>query len=222
MYFKNRAEAGRQIAEKLQSYDNQQCVVVALNAGGVLIGAQIAMRLHASLLILDSESIHLPGEPDAIANLTTQAMTYNSRYSSGQLDEFMGEYHGVIEAQRLEKIHRLNRLLSDGGEIDNRQLARHTVILVTDALQDPGILDVAADYLKPIKLKRLIIATPLASVNAVDRMHLVGDEICCLHTGENLMNADHYYDDNTLPDRQGILKIIRNISLNWEFAHSSK
>lgn len=219
MYFKNRAEAGRRLAEKLESYDNQQCVVIALNAGGVLIGAQIAMRLHASLMILDNEAINLPGEPDPIANITTQAMTYNSRYSSGQLDEFLGEYHGVIESQRMEKMHRLNRLLTDGGEINTKQLSRHVVILVTDALQDATILDVAADFLKPIKLKRLIIATPLATVNAVDRMHLVGDEIACLSVGETLMNADHYYDDNIIPDRQGVLKIIRNISLNWEFAH---
>jgi predicted phosphoribosyltransferase len=131
----------------------------------------------------------------------------------------IGEYHGVIEAQRLEKQHNLNRLLTDGGEINMKHLQRHVVILVTDALQEPTILDVAADFLKPVKLKRLIIATPLASINSVDRMHLVSDEICCLSTSESLMNADHYYDENIIPDRQGILKIIRNISLNWEFAH---
>jgi predicted phosphoribosyltransferase len=219
MYFKSRAEAGRLLAEKLGQYDNQQCVVIALNSGGILIGAQIAMKLHANLLILDNEAIRLPGEPEPIANLTTRSMTYNSRYSSGQLDDFVGEYHGVIESQRLEKFRRLNHLLSDGGEIDMRQLARHVVILVTDALRDPSLLDVAADYLKPVKLKRLIVATPLASVGAVDRMHLLADEIYCLSTAETLFEVNHYYDDNTVPDRQGVLKIIRNISLNWEFAH---
>lgn len=219
MYFKNRAEAGRLLADKLEQYDNQQCVVIAMNSGGILIGAQIAMRLHANLLILDNEAIRLPGEPEPIANMTTHSMTYNSRYSSGQLDEFIGEYHGMIESQRLEKFRRLNHLLSDGGEIDMRQLARHVVILVTDALKDPSILDVAADYLKPVKMKRLIIATPLASVASVDRMHLLADEIYCLSASETLFETDHYYDDNIVPDRQGVLKIIRNISLNWDYAH---
>lgn len=218
MYFKNRADAGRQLADKLLQYNNQQCVVVALNAGGILIGAQIAMRLHANLLILDNEAIHLPGELEPIANLTTRTMTYNSRYSSGELDEYMGEYHGVIESERLAKFRRLNHLLSDGGEIDMRQLARHTIILVSDAMQDPTILDVAADFLKPVKMKRLVVAVPLASVRVVDHMHLLADEIVCLSSAETLFDADHYYDDNTIPNREGILKIIRNISLNWELA----
>ncbi len=220
MYFKSRAEAGRQLADNLQQYDNQQCVVIALNSGGILIGAQIAMRLHSNLLILDNEAIHLPGEPEPIANLTTRTMTFNSRYSGGQIDEFMGEYHGVIDSERLVKFRRLNHLLSDGGEIDMRQLARHTIILVSDAIQDPTILDVAADFLKPVKMKRLVVAVPLASVRAVDRMHLIADEIVCLSTAETLFDADHYYDDNTIPDRQGVLKIIRNISLNWELARN--
>ncbi len=207
------------LAEKLEQYDNQQCVVIALNSGGILIGAQIAMRIHSNLLILDNEAIHLPGEPDPIASLTSQTMTYNSRFSSGEIDEFVGEYHGYIESQRREKHSRLNRLLSDGGEIDMRQLSRHVVILVADALKDPSILDVAADFLKPVKMKRLIVATPLASVKSVDRMHLLADEIYCLNSTDNLFETDHYYDDNNIPDRQGVLKIIRNISLNWEFAH---
>lgn len=221
MYFKSRATAGRVLADQLKQYDNQQCAVVALNSGGILVGAQIAMRLHANLLILDHEAIHLPGEPDPIANVTTKTMTYNSKYSSGQIDEYVGEYHSVIEAQRLEKYRHLNRLLSDGGEIDMRQLSRHVVILVADSLKDPSILDVAADFLKPVKLKRLIVATPLASVSSIDRMHLLADEIQCLSSVDTLFDTDHYYEDNVIPDRKGVLKIIRNISLNWEFAHNS-
>lgn len=217
MYFKNRAEAGQELASKLKKYKNQQCVVIALNSGGVVVGAQIAMNLHANLLMLISEDIMLPGEPNPIASMTTETFTYNPDLSAGEIDEYVGEYHGFIEGQRIEKFHKLNKLMSDGGSIDPKLLRRHIVILVSDALQRGISLQIAADFLKPINIQRLIIATPLASVKAVDKMHLIGDEICCLNVTENLMEADHYYDDNIVPNHQSSIKIMRNISLNWDF-----
>jgi putative phosphoribosyl transferase len=218
MYFKNRAEAGRQLAAKLKQYKNSQCAIVALNNGGVLVAAQIAMRLHANLMVLTSDKIILPGESEPLATMTTSTFTFNKKYSQGEIDEFVGEYHGTIEDQRVEKFHKINRLLSDGGDIDPKLLRHHVVILVSDALQTGVSLEVAADFLKPTKLEKLIIATPVASVNAVDRMHLVGDEVYCLSVGENLMESDHYYEDNIMPGHEEALKIIRNISMNWDRA----
>lgn len=216
MYFKSRAEAGRELADKLKKYNNQHCIVVALNPGGVLVGAQIAMRLHAGLLMLLTEKVDLPGEPDSIATMTDRTFTYNKMYSAGQLEEFVGDYHGLIEEQRLQKLHHLNKLLIDGSEINPGQLRHHVVILVTDGLQTGVSLEAAADYLKPIKIKKLLIVTPLASITAIDRMHLIGDEIYCLNSTENLMETNHYFEDNTLPDPEQVRKITHNIALNWQ------
>lgn len=216
MYFKSRAEAGRELASKLKKYNDQHCVVVALNSGGILVGAQIAMRLHAGLLMLLTEKIQIPGEPESIATMTDRTFTYNKMYSAGQLEDFTGEYHGLIEEQRLKKLHDINKLLIDGSEINPNRLRHHVVILVIDGLQSGVSLEAAADYLKPIKVKKLLIVTPLASIAAVDRMHLIGDEIYCLNVTENLMETDHYYDDNTLPNPDQVRKITHNIALNWQ------
>lgn len=216
MYFKNRAEAGRLLAEKLKKYDNRQCSVLALGSGGVIVGAQIALRLHANLMVLMSDDIVLPGEHDALAVMTTNTFTYNNKFSTGEVEDLVSENRGVIEAQRIEKFHKLNMLTSDGGKIDPTYLRRHVVILVTDALQSGVTLAVAADFLKPVKIEKLIIATPLASVDAVDQMHLLGDEIYCLSVPANMMETNHYYDDNKVPNHEEALKIIRNISMTWD------
>lgn len=218
MYFKDRAQAGRKLAAKLSKYKNQQCAIIALNSGGIIVGAQIAMRLHANLLMLISENIMLPGEPVPLAAMTTDTFTYNPDLSAGEIDAYSGEYHGFIEGQRIEKFHKLNNQLSDGGSIDPKYLREHIVILVSDAMQKGISLQIAVDFLKPIKVSKLIVATPLASVSAIDKMHLVGDEIYCLGVVDNLMEADHYYEDNTVPNYENSVKIIRNISLNWDFA----
>lgn len=215
MYYKSRAEAGRILAEKLAKYDNQLCAVVSLTPGGIIVGAQIAMKIHASLVELVTEEVKIPGEPTPLASMTAHSMTYNSGYSSGELDDFKSEYNGFIQQQRIENQHKLNKLLQDGAEIDPNSLRGHTVILVSDGLQSGVTLEVASDYLKPYKMNKLIIATPLATVDAVDKMHLVGDEIFCLSVPENMLEVDHYYDDNTVPSHKDLMKIVHNISLNW-------
>jgi hypothetical protein len=47
-------------------------------------------------------------------------------------------------------------------------------------------------------------------------MHLVGDEIVCLGVTDNYLGADHYYDENYIPAVPEIMKMMRNISLNWD------
>lgn len=217
MYFKNRAEVGRKLADELVEYRVKNCAVVALSPGAVLIGAQIAMKLHADLMMLLTENITLPGESTPLAGLTSNnTFTYNNKFSTGEIEEMRADYLSYIEAQRLEKLHRLHALLSAGGEIRRELLRRRVVILVSDGLHNAFSLDIAAEYLKPIKMQRLIVVTPLASVAAVDRMHLVADEVHCMSVVENLMDIDHYYTDNTIPGTENLIKIIRNTPINWQ------
>lgn len=219
MYFRNRADAGRRLAYKLHKYkaDSSNVVVLALSEGAVLVGAQIAMELHGNLLLLLTESVFLPGENDALASLSSAGtFTYNNMFTPGQLEAMKGDYHNYIEGQRIEKVHRLNALIGEDGEIKPEYLRHHTVILVSDGLPHGFSLDVAYDFLKRIAIKRLVIATPLASVPAVDRMHLMGDDIACLSVVKNYMHTDHYYDDNTVPPVTDLFKVIRNISVNWK------
>jgi putative phosphoribosyl transferase len=218
MYFRNRAEAGKLLAAKLAKYKEDNTVVLALSPGGVIVGAQIAMRLHSNLMFLMTENINLPGEPEAMAAISSVgSFTYNTAmYSPGQIEEFVGDYHQFIEEQRLTKLHKLNRMVGEEGEVRKEYLRRHTVILTTDGLTSGFSLDIAGQYLNTIAIKKLVMATPIASVPAVDRMHLVCDEIFCLDVLQNYMFTDHYYDDNSIPNVDGLMKIMRNISVNWD------
>jgi len=216
MYFKSRAEAGRILAKKLTKYQKENIAVVSLSEGGTIVGAQIAMRLHGSLSVLLTESIYLPGEHEAIAAVTSEGtFTKNNMFSAGQLEEYMAEYHGYIDEQRTSKMHQMNLLTSHDGEINKKNLRHHVVILVSDGLTNGFSLSVAEDFLKTVAIKKLIIVTPVASVDAVDRMHLVADEIYCLDVKPNYISTNHYYDDNTIPTADDMFLVMKRISTNW-------
>ncbi|HSX45181.1 MAG TPA: hypothetical protein VLF39_03720 [Candidatus Saccharimonadales bacterium] len=217
MYFNSRAEAGRLIASKLTDYQTKNSTIIALSRGAVLVGAQIAVKLHCNIMMLMTENIDLPGEPVPLAAMASDSgLTYNHAYSDGELDEFNMEFFNFIEQQRLEKIHRLHTLMDASGQVNRDLLRYHVVIVVSDGLSTGLSLDVATDYLKPIKINKLIVACPVATPQALDRMRLFADEVHCLNVTDNYIDTDHYYEDNTIPNKDGIYKIIQDISLNWE------
>lgn len=217
MYFRNRADAGRKLAAKLGRYKKSNTAVVALSEGSTIVGAQIAMALHSSMVLLLTENIFLPGEIEAIASLSSAGtFTYNNMFSPGQLEDLIGEYHQYIEEKRLQSRHHLNILIGHDGEININRLRHHVVILVSDGLINGMSLDIAQDFFKTISIKKLVIATPNASVNAVDKMHLVGDEIHCMGVLENYISIDHYFDDNTIPSMDDLFRMMKHISLEWK------
>jgi putative phosphoribosyl transferase len=219
MYFKSRVEAGQKLAEQIvKKYAGKPCAVVGLSDGGVMVGAQIAMQLHCVLTMLMSEAIELPREPEAIAGISQDgSFSYNSAYSPGELEDLLAEYHSFIEQEKFNKIQNMHRLIGHGGGLIRKDLLRdHTIILVSDGLSNGFSLDVAAEFLKPINVKRLIVATPLASVAAVDRMHILADEIFCLSVVEDYITTDHYYDTQDVPPHDLVVKTIDQIVTHWK------
>lgn len=217
LYFKSRADAGKKLVPYLERYRNENSVIIALNQGASVIGAQVAMTIHANLLLYLIKHIYLPGEIESIAGITsTDTFMYNNMFNAGQLEELTTEYRSFIDQERINNRHELNVLLGHDGAIDANLLRHRTVILISDGLPSGFSIDIAAQFLKTIAIKKLVIATPLASVAAVDRMHLVGDDIACLAVTDNFMPINHYYDDNTVPSISDVIKMMRNIAINWK------
>jgi putative phosphoribosyl transferase len=218
MYLASRLQAGRMLAKQLaKKYRYENCAVMALNDGGVMVGAQIAMQLHCVLTMLESAEINLPREPDAIAGITAGGtIAYNSRYSAGELDELVGENYGYIEQEKLTRLHDMNRLLGSGGTVSRVLLRGHNIIIVSDGFKTGFTVDLAAEFLKPIAIEKMIIAAPFASVKAVDRMHVLADDLYCLNVIEDYMDTDHYYDKHDVPSHAAVLKAIEEIILKWK------
>lgn len=218
MYFASRVQAGRMLASRLvPKYRYENCAVVALNDGGVVVGAQIAAELHCVLGMLLMSEIMLPRENDGIGSISSDGVfSYNADYSTGEIDELQAEFRGFIEEQKLTKLHEMNALLGEGGLMRKDLLSDHNVILVADGLMGGSLLSAAELFLKPIRLERLIVATPLADVKALDKIHIMADEIQCLDTMDGTFELNHYYDQSDIPDHETIVKTIENIILHWK------
>ncbi|MBM3210043.1 hypothetical protein FJZ39_01715 [Candidatus Saccharibacteria bacterium] len=218
MYFESRAQAGYYLAQKLlDKYRYEDSAVIAMSDGGVLVGEQVAWHLHAMLMMLVAEDIAIPGEGMAFGSVAqTGHFAFNSSFTEGQITGYTNEFHGYLEEQKREAFQKINRLLGDGGVMDLRLLKGRNIILVDDGMTDGADVDLALDVLKPVRYNKLIVAVPVSTVAAVDKLHILADDLYILDVKENYMGTNHYYDDNKIPSREEtIAKINQNI-LNWQ------
>ena len=218
MYFENREQAGNILAKDLAvKYRYENCCVVALSDGAVVVGEQIAKELHCILTMLLVEEIEVPGEGISFGGVSQDGgFTYNGMFSAGEIEEYASEYHGYLEEKKREAYQNINRLLGDGGLIDENMLRDHVVILVADGLDTGSSLDSAVNFLKPIRIKRLVVATPVSTVQAVDKLHVMADELHILDVKDNFLGTDHYYTHNDIPSHEETIAKINKIVLNWK------
>ena len=217
MYFESRAQAGELLAvQLLDKYRYENCAVIALSDGGVLVGESIAVQLHCLLTILVTEGIEVPGESTTIGAVAQGGnFTYNSEFSSGEIAEYASEFHGYLEDQKRQAFNKINRLIGDGGLLTADMLRERVVILVSDGLSDGSMISVALDFLKPIRILKLIVVAPVATIPVVDQLHVAVDEMHILDVKENFMGTNHYYEDNEVPEHETVIAKINENILHW-------
>jgi len=217
MYFESREQAGDLLVRELyDKYRYENCVVIGLSDGGVVVGERISNVLHCALMMFIAESIAVPGEGLDLGSVDQSGgFTFNSSISEGEAGEYSNEFHGYFEEQKREAFQRMNRLLGDGGVLDADIIRYNNVILVSDCISDVIQVDVALNFLKQIKVERVIVATPIATVPAVDKLHVRVDELHILDVKANFLDVNHYYNINDLPSREQIIAKINQNILNW-------
>src|ERR1700716_1558982 len=129
MYFRDRREAGRQLAQHLAAYANRPDVLVlALPRGGVPVAAEVAQALHAPLDVFLVRKLGLPGQEElamgAIASggvrVLNKDVVQGLRICRDVIDAVVAE-----EQQELERREQSYR--GDRPPVDVRE---HTVIVV--------------------------------------------------------------------------------------------
>ncbi len=190
--FKDRKDAGKQLAEKLADYAGKENVVVlALPRGGVVTGVEIANRLKAALDVFIVRKIGHPMEPELAAGAIaeTGAIVYNKDViaSWGVTKEYL---RGEAVRQR-EEIARRQELYRGGQKLVT--LRGKTVILVDDGIATGATMKAAIEALKREQPGKLIAAVPVAPPETAVELGSMVDAFVCLDTPRDFMAVGNYY-----------------------------
>ena len=216
-YFDSRATAGAKLAGEFLTagYRWKDVTVLALDDGGVAVGYQIATYLHADLRRLITEDIHIDDEDiDFATVLPGGIISRNPKLDDETYEYYYGEYAGDLDERFREAASRVDAK-TGVHEISPETLRGRNVILVSEGLKNGAILHAVTEWMKPARVARVILATPLISVDALDEAHILMDELHVLSVVGNYLWTEHYYDQDDAPDEEMIGDMVCATILDW-------
>lgn len=188
MYFRDRTEAGLLLAEKLTQYKGQPGVVLAVPRGGVPVAFEVARQLELPLELILTKKI---GHP------------LNKEYAIGAAslsDHFVIPHEQVSDEYINSEIARIRRKLREMyakflGDREPELLAGKTVIVIDDGIATGNTLLGTIQVLRKSNPGRIIIAAPVASPQAVEKLSRLVDEMVVIFAPETFSGVGAFYED---------------------------
>jgi putative phosphoribosyl transferase len=192
--YADRADAGRALAKSLARLRAApDTIVLGLPRGGVPVAYEVAARLELPLDVLVVRKLGLPQQPELAMGAIASggALVVNDdvvRYLGGREEAF--EAVRAREQAELERRERGYR-----GARSPLEMTGRTAIVVDDGLATGATMEAAVRALQSLGARRVIVAVPVASVEARQRIEAVADEVVCVATPEFFSAVGQWYAD---------------------------
>jgi putative phosphoribosyl transferase len=194
MLFKNRTEAGRQLAGALAEYAHRPGVLVlALPRGGVPVAFELASALASPLDVFVVRKLGVPGHPElamgAIATGGIQVLNHDVlealRIPPARVEEAAGREQ--LELARRDRLYRGNR----PPPVINSRI----VILVDDGLATGSTMEAAIAAVRHHRPDRLIVAVPVGARETCARLRPLVEALICLRSPEPFQAVGLWYEE---------------------------
>jgi erythromycin esterase-like protein/predicted phosphoribosyltransferase len=192
--FRNRADAGQQLASHLSQYqDRSDVIVLGLPRGGIPVAAEVAAALNAPLDAFLVRKLGVPGHEElAMGAIASGGLRVLNEDTVHEL-HIPTEAIDAVEANERRELARRERLYR--GSQAPPDVTGKTVILVDDGLATGSTLRAGALALREGNPAWLVGAVPVASRTVCDAMRDVVDEMVCAETPEPFYAVGLWYDD---------------------------
>lgn len=202
--FRDRIEAGIQLADKLEHIKGNS-IVLAIPRGGVVVGSMIAKRLNTMLDVVCPRKLGALGNPE----LAVGAIMHDGTYI---LNEDIIKYLAIPENYLKEEMNRkreesLKRLIKYRGS-SSYELDDKLVILVDDGVATGATVFVVIKWLNKYKIDKLLIAVPVGPSDTIDRLRKYG-EVISLLTPYNFRAVGEFYEDFKEVSDEDVLDILK-------------
>jgi len=191
--FKNRTEAGRELAAPIEARIARPYVVAAIPRGGVAVALPIAERLAVPLTLSYARKLTSPRAPElAFGALDEdgQAIIEDATVAALALSGFDIEQARVRVAAEIERRIALYRVPPLA-----RFLPGPGVVLVDDGLATGLTMRAAVAYARRHGAREVTVAVPCASAHAARRFREAADHFVSLVVDEEFTAVARYYAD---------------------------
>ncbi|MGP8060426.1 MAG: phosphoribosyltransferase family protein [Acidimicrobiales bacterium] len=191
--FSDRQDAGRQLAAALVHLKADDVVVVGLPRGGVPVAYEVALALDAPLDVLVVRKLGVPFQPElAMGALGEGGVLVVDDEVMAEAGISEAEFAAVERRERAELEDRVRRLRRGRPLVP---LTGRTVVVVDDGIATGSTARAACLVARAHGAKRVVLATPVAARQSIERLASHVDEFVCVEVPERAYAVGQWYRD---------------------------
>jgi predicted phosphoribosyltransferase len=191
--FRDRADAGRQLAASWLSAPHADVIVLGLARGGVPVACELARALGAPLDVVVVRKLGVPEQPElamgAVAPRGVRILNEEVLHLFHVPDEVAAESAAREEAEvaRRERAYR--------GDSAGQSLEGRNVVIVDDGLATGASMQAAIASVRRAGATRVEVAVPTGSPETCDELRQHADDVLCLTAPEHFFAVGQSYED---------------------------
>ncbi|MDR7518691.1 MAG: phosphoribosyltransferase family protein [Armatimonadota bacterium] len=191
MVFRDRRDAGRQLAAALAHLRDRRPYVLAVPRGGVVIGREVADSLGAPIDVIVPRKLRAPFNPELAIGAVAEggAVFVDEEIAHGVPQAYLDQ---EIQAQRAEIARRI-QVYRDGRPLPS--MAGYTAIVTDDGIATGATMVAALRAARALEPSHLVVAVPVAPPEGVGRLAREADEVVCLATPSLFHAVGQFYED---------------------------
>ena len=204
--FASREDAGLKLGRCLQEQGVRANLVLGLPRGGVVVAAGVAQTLRLPLDVLLVRKIGHPWHREfAVGALAENGVIVLDEKVIGTDATTRAELEPIIEEEK-ERLRSYQARFHPGGA---PALAGKAVLLVDDGLATGATTEAAVKSVRKQNALNIVVAAPVASTHAVERLARVADEVRVLRMDPDFEAVGQYYDVFAQTTDEGVLELLR-------------
>ena len=190
--FKDRTDAGRQLADLLRDHDVEVDVVLGIPRGGLPVARPVADALGVPLDVVVASKIGAPNNPElAIGAVASDG----SIWRNDDLIDRIGVGEAYVEREResetevaREKLERYR------GTAEPPDLNGKRVLVVDDGLATGATVTAALRQIRAAGASYVVLAVPVGSPDSVERLRAEADEVIAVETPPHFGAVGQFYE----------------------------
>ena len=207
MRFRNRSDAGRRLASRLQFLSGEDVVVLGLPRGGVPVAAAVARALGAPLDVILVRKLGVPAQPELGLGAIGESGARVINPEVVRYAHVSEEQIAQVEAkERAELQRRAQRFRGDAPHVP---LAGRTAIIVDDGIATGSTARAACQVARALGAAAVVLAVPVAPPSADRTLRGDADEVICLEMPDRFLAIGEWYEDFAQTSDEEVVALLR-------------
>jgi putative phosphoribosyl transferase len=191
--FRDREDAGFQLAQSLKARKPRNPLILAIPRGGIVVGAALARGLGAELDVVLARKLRAPEQAElAIGAISETGDVYLNTHAEDVLlarEDYLGRErrHQLAEISRLKEMLRRSRPAAE--------VAGRSVIVTDDGIATGSTMIAALQVTRAQNPRELIAAVPVVAPEQLVEVRHWCDELVYLLSPEPFLAISHVYVD---------------------------